>query len=438
MRKQIALLLILVSWLASPAIRAAELEQAAELISEGDFASAYKLLEPLELQMSGNEDFDLLFGFSALETGHASIATLSFERVLAVNPENSTARFHLARAYFLLSDFSGARVEFELLLSLNPTAQIRQSTVQFLDAIAQRKARRKTIYSGHIAVGLGSDSNVTGGTSTSSGYFTDLNLGYEPAADEVEDADSYQSLSAGISLLHKPSTDNSIYATTELDHRANQQRDDLDYTLASLKTGYQHAYDSQSLRFGLVAGVMHLDNKAYQDSRSLELEWRNTFNARTQLGLIARQSQYRYRGVSQSASDYDDSSLSLNLLRVLGNRAEKTIGASIGLGQEKEVNSRTDGDQDYLFLSLSAQMRFNDDISGFLVLATREKDYTRENALFSVKRSESQTRLISGLIWKLGKSVSLRGIAVLSDTDSNIALYDSSREDFSVSLRKDF
>ena len=438
MRKPIAFLIILASWLASPAIWAAELERAAELIAEGHFAQAYKLLEPLELELSGNEEYDLLFGFSALETGHAGIATLAFERVLAVNPDNSTARFHLARAYFVLSDFSGARIEFELLLSLNPTAQVRQSAVQFLDAIAQRKAHRKTNISGHIAAGLGSDSNVTGGTSTSAGYFNDLNLGYAPASDEVEDADSYHSLSAGISLLHKPDNANSIYLASTLDHRAHQQRDDFDYTLASLKTGYQHGFGSQSLRLGLIGGTMRLNDQAYQDSRSLELEWLNTMSARSQLGLIARQSQYRYDGESESAADYDDTSLSLSFLRVLGKRAEKTIGASIGLGQEKETNFRADGNQDYLLINLSAQSRFSDDFSGFLLLAARQKDYSRENTLFSRKRSELQASLIGGLVWKFAKSVSLRGIAVLSDTDSNIALYDSSREDFSISLRKDF
>ena len=160
--------LLLVSMLASQwALAQGEVERANQLIGEGKYIEAFELLEPLEFDYSGDETFDLLFGFAALEAGHISLSTLALERVLAVNPDNNTARFHLARAYFVLNDFDGARREFEMLLSMNPTAGIRETVGQYLDAIAAREPQAATVTTGFIAVGFGNDSNVTGGINES-------------------------------------------------------------------------------------------------------------------------------------------------------------------------------------------------------------------------------------------------------------------------------
>ena len=49
-----------------------EVARANELIGEGRVQEAFELLEPLEFDLSGDETFDLLFGYAALEAGHIS------------------------------------------------------------------------------------------------------------------------------------------------------------------------------------------------------------------------------------------------------------------------------------------------------------------------------------------------------------------------------
>lgn len=180
-------ILLLASLLSQMAAAASVLEQANQLVTEGKYIEAF---EPLEFDMSGDETYDLLFGFVALEAGHISLSTLALERVLAVNPDNNTARFHLARAYFVLSDFDGARREFEMLLSMNPTAGIRETVGQYLDAIAAREPSAKTVTSGYVALALGSDSNVTGGVSENPLSTPATGLYNFPESD-VEDDDEY-------------------------------------------------------------------------------------------------------------------------------------------------------------------------------------------------------------------------------------------------------
>lgn len=243
-------ILLLAALLSQMAAAASVLEQANQLVSEGKYIEAFDLLEPLEFDMSGDETYDLLFGFVALEAGHISLSTLALERVLAVNPDNNTARFHLARAYFVLSDFDGARREFEMLLSMNPTTGIRETVGQYLDAIAAREPGAKTVTSGYVALALGSDSNVTGGVSENPLSTPATGL-YDFPESGVEDDDEYSDLSAGFDLVHRYSDINSLYVGGDLYNRAHQDRDDLDYLLVNLRGGYQRSSGNQVYRAGL-------------------------------------------------------------------------------------------------------------------------------------------------------------------------------------------
>ena len=109
-----------------PTIAAADVVTDAEqLVASGKAQAAFDLLAPQEFDFAGNPKFDLLFGYAALESGNPSLASLAFERVLAVEPNNPEARLHLARAYYALNDPSQAQREFETLLAANPPQAIR-------------------------------------------------------------------------------------------------------------------------------------------------------------------------------------------------------------------------------------------------------------------------------------------------------------------------
>ncbi len=433
--------LLLISMLTcQPLLAQGEIERANDLIGEGKYIEAFELLEPLEFDYSGDETFDLLFGFAALEAGHISLATLALERVLAVNPDNNTARFHLARAYFVLNDFDGARREFEMLLSMNPTAGIRETVGQYLDAIAAREPTSATVTTGFMSIGYGNDSNVTGGIEDSP-----LRLGNdrELPLDEsgLEDEDDYTNFNAGIDLVHRFSDVNSVYIGGDVNDRAHNDRDDLDYTLFGLRTGYQRGVGNQVYRAGITLGQLDVDGDDYQDSEGLEFEWRNTIQQRTQIGVVLSYTEFRHEedfSLDADDSDYDDTRLSLSALRVLGEQGDKLISAALDIGQEEEVNFRNGGDVDYVELSLTGQIQFSDDFSGFLLITYAEDDYDEDDVIFLEKRSDSQTTLIGGLVFEFGNDFSIRATAVLSETDSDLPLYDTDREDISISLRKDF
>lgn len=438
MRLMLCSVMFAAGCLLSLAARSSDLDHATDLVAAGDYAAAYELLAPLEFELSGSESFDLLFAFSALEVGETGVAMLALERVLAVNPESETARFLLARAYFILHDYDGARREFELLLSLNPTRGLGESVGQYLDAIASRQPATGTHLSGYVALGIGHDTNVTGGTANDLIYLPGLDLDFTPAASESEDADDYSNLGAGFDVVHRFNTRQTIYLGNELNLRAHHDRNDLDYLLNTLRAGYQHVFGNQSVRVGLNTGYWRLHGDPYQDSDALELEWRSTFAPRTQLAIFGRQTAYRYRAGLDAALNYDDTRLRLSLSRLFGQRGDKLISVAFDVGREDDINHRNDGNNDYIGLRLTGQMAVTDRANGFLIISSQKDDFDRDNPLFSKRRSESQYQIAAGVILSFRENTSLRATVVLVDTDSNISLYDSSSSDFSLIFRRDF
>ncbi len=436
-----ALFLILgLTWSALTLASDEIIQQANQLISEGKNDEAFELLEPLEFDLSGDETYDLLFGYAALEAGHISLATLAFERVLAVNPDNNTARFHLARAYFVLNDYDGARREFEMLLSLNPTEGLRETVGQYLDAIIAREPAADTTITGYVSLGIGNDSNVNSGLSDQI-ILPLFGIGDPYPFDDsgLETSDDYATLSGGFDLVHKLTDTQNLYVGGNYIKRSNDEVKTQDYAVLSLRGGYQHAVGNQSYRIGLDLSSLESDGEHYQDTRGFDLEWRNTLGERTQIGVVVAASENRAVDEGDEISDYDDVNLSFSVLRILGEEGRGILSGAIDLGSEKAINERDDGDAVYASLSITGQYQFSDTWSGFLLAAVEEKEYDEENDYYiDKKRSDSQFSVIGGLTYNFIPSWSVRLNATLLDTDSNLDLYSTDKQDVSIAIRKDF
>lgn len=414
------------------------LAQIAEMAAAGRCAQAYEILAPLEFEMAGSVEFDLLFAYCALEIGETGLAMLALDRVLSIAPSSPEARFLLARAYFLLDDLDAARREFELLLSFNPTPALGDSIGQYLDAIASRRPDGGLQASGFLALGIGHDTNVTDGASDDLIYIPGLDQNFSPSASEAEDADNYAGFTAGFDIVRPVGAKSSIYAGGDLSVRAHDEIGAFDYGLTSLRAGYRHAWRNQSLRVGGTLSDWRLDGDAFRDDQSIEIEWRNTVTRRNEIGIAAAYSRFRHDEELDTPLDYDDSRLRVAYSRLLGKRGERLIVLAVDVGSEAEQNRRDDGDKDYVALQISWQTALNDRASAFLRLSSQSDDYARVNSLFGEKRRESQSRIAGGVIWYFRESTSLRATLVASETDSNLALYDNDGRDFSITLRRDF
>ena len=93
----------------------ATLREAADLINHKHPSEALSKLGPLRSSLSGQADFDLVYGLALLETSKPRQAESAFRRVLAMQPQNLLARAHLARALAANGELDQARREIMIL-----------------------------------------------------------------------------------------------------------------------------------------------------------------------------------------------------------------------------------------------------------------------------------------------------------------------------------
>jgi hypothetical protein len=163
------------------------------LLEQGKPAEAYELGHGQPDQL-GDPLFDFFYGISALDANHAGEGVLALERYLLNFPANRSARFHLARGYFILGEDQRARDEFENLLTDASGAE-KIALERYLDAIRARESRYLPTTTGWIEAGIGYDSNLNAGTRSN-----DLGvLGViSTTSTAIHARDNFTSLAAGI------------------------------------------------------------------------------------------------------------------------------------------------------------------------------------------------------------------------------------------------
>jgi len=117
------------------AARQQPMADAEALMKAGKPSDAYTLLEPLELERSGEIGFDYLLGIAALDSGKPDKAIIAFKRILAANPDIAGARLDMARAYYQLGDLPQAQAEFQAVAAQDPPEAVKATIQKFLGAI---------------------------------------------------------------------------------------------------------------------------------------------------------------------------------------------------------------------------------------------------------------------------------------------------------------
>ena len=110
----------------------------------------------------GSPIFDFFYGIAAIDAGHAGEGVLALERYLLSFPDNRSARFQLARGYYVLGEDQRARDEFQQLLA-DATGSEKTTAERYLDAIKAREGRYQPTATGYLEAGLGYDTNINSG-----------------------------------------------------------------------------------------------------------------------------------------------------------------------------------------------------------------------------------------------------------------------------------
>lgn len=436
--KKIAALLLLANVYSGTALADPLIDSARRALMAGKAFEAHQLLQAAEFDRAGDPDFDYLFGISALEAGHASQATLAFERVLLVTPAHRGARLDLGRAYYAMGDLDRAEAEFETVARWDPPPAARATLEHYRAAIAEHRAHTRGRIDGYAEAGIGYDSNINQATSGNSLYLPVFGSQFDLSSGARRSGERYAQFGGGLSGARRLNESVRLLGAVDLrlrDYHANSR---YDYSSADVRVGLEKSLPNAQLRLQAGYNDHRLESDRYRTLSSVSAEWRQRLGERDVLSANGQFAQARYIDAALNANDTDLWLLGLGWTHVLDPQTALALTASLFGGREVEDNRRADGDKDMLGGRFGLQGRMWTSVDWFASAGIQVGRFQREHALFLTRREDWLLDVAAGVSWSFRPGWSLRPQAQYLRSDSNIKVYDYQRYDLGVSVRHDF
>lgn len=417
-----------------------QLRDAESLIKAGKPAAAYKLLEPLEFEHSGEIRFDYLIGIAALDSGMPDKATLAFERVLAEDPEYTGARLEMARAYYQLGDVSRAKTEFEAVLSQNPSEGARATIRKYLDNIEEKESGKRTLVSGYVEGTTGHDTNVNNASELTDNIIT---LTTNP--DNTELADNYFGVAAGAEINHSMNANWLLYAGADLSQHNNHRQKNYDLLNLEERFGVIYGTRTDRYRVGVLGGQNTMGSVRYRNNAGVNAEWRHAVGASNQLNVFIQYMQYRFADTAMKLNDIDQQVVGAGWLHVFGDK-KSTVSGSLYFGTEDDVGpvtltnpdgGRTDGVKRLGGFRVGGQT-VGDSVKLYFSTGEQYGKFEEVNPTIFGRRTDRLDDLTLGANWYLNEQWTARLQLTRFINMSNVDAYAYDRTDYSLTIRRNF
>lgn len=413
----------LFSSLAQAADTPFNLQQLQQLFNSNQRQQAYDYASRFLGEMEGDGNFDYLYGVAAIDTGHASQGVFALERVLMQFPGDHVARLELARGYFILEEYARARQEFEKVLAVNPPKGVRDTTESFLDQIRLKEARYRTTMGGHLALGLGTDSNVNSGPDDSGLtliQLDDSSLGQD---------DSYAELAASWGVGHPFAPGWMATGNITAALRQNQELSEYDTLNGTLQAGISRIYRESRYKGEMLYQQFQLDGEEYRSMSGLNLEWQYSLNQTSRLDTTLQYVTLEYPTVETKNSAL--TTLALTYTTNFSVALQPIFFTSLNYGTEAaddgtDASALADTERDILGLRLGTVLALSPKLALQIAASMQTSDYAGEQTFPSFAgtiRKDDFTTANLNLIWLISKDWRLDTKLGYSKNESNVELY---------------
>ncbi|MGH8663245.1 MAG: surface lipoprotein assembly modifier [Burkholderiales bacterium] len=414
------------------------LAQARQLMQRSDPAAAYNLLKPLEADRAGNPDFDYLLGIAALDSGRYTEAVFALERVLAVNPKHVQARAEIARALVQLGEVEAARREFETVHQQSIPPEAAATIQKYLDAIEQIQADTRTAVAGYVELGLGYDTNVNSGTTTSQFAVPALpGLGVatlNPAALKQEDGFGY--LAAGANVRHPVNPSLALIAAVDGSQRLHFDKTDFDLGNVAVNLGAEVTHARNRFLFALQGQQMILDWNRFRDSFGGVAQWQHQLGN----GVFTAYLQHaRLDYPGQEIRNADRTVGGIAYAHAFTGRYAPVLFAGAYYGHENERNSsRPDFGHRLTGVRVGGQLTLTEGVTAFVFGSYEDRNYGGPVPGFIDDRADEQTDFRLGLSYKPAKLWTITPQVAYTENKSNVPFTDYDRAQALITVRRDF
>lgn len=429
-----------------------------DLLERNQAEAAYRLGKSQPDQL-GNPAFDFFFGIAALDAGRPGEGVLALERYLLNFPANRSARFQLARGYYILGEDQRAREEFDALL---PAAQGEEKAAieQFLDAIRGRESRYTPTASYYVQFGAGYDSNINAGIDSGSRP-TVPGVGLLPSqADNsvsVREGDGFGSWSAGGQGTFPVAPGVALFGALAVDGRFhfNGDNDIFDQASIGASGGVSLLKNRNLFKAGASVSRLQVDGQGYLDLTGVQGDWAyqadqfNRYAAGLQVSRLRYDDMCVFALKDKSAPcqvspngvrDADVLGLALAWTRAYAASYQPVTTLALTGSAERNEGDRNDLSKDTVGLSVGVNLtpapRWG--LGGRLSV-----QQTRHQAPFlAVAGSERREDVVMAAellaSYALSKAWSLRGELLYLEQRSNVDLFDYERTTAALKARYEF
>lgn len=409
--------------------QAPEQAQVAQMLRDGQRADeVYKFLLPLEEQFAGDVDYDYALGVAALDSGRLSDAVLILQRAVANRPQFAGARMELARAYYALGDNESARREFVTLQDQQPPEDAARVIAQYMDAIDRRAESYQTSYAAFAELGAGYDSNANGGPDLQ--QFLGFTLDARNRASET----NYYSAALGGSVSYPFAPHWRVLGLGQGAYRANPEVSFVDSQTLRAAAGLE--WSPAPVLVSLVPSYTHVALDGQDNSTITAADLSASLAALgAQFGLSARAGQTRYID-ALSQQDVDTTIYGLSVSAPLSDLPVQ-LGAAVTQGRDEPVETASSFGRDLQGLRAFAMGQLGTH-HVMLSASTLAADY--DKPFFGSTRADDQRSVGLAYEWTAlqPQGWSLGGSVNYVDNSSSVALYDYSRIDAGLTLRREF
>jgi hypothetical protein len=431
------------------------LSEAQRLQAAGNYKQAYMLLIAEQGSLAGNAEYDYLLGVSALESGDKTKiddAIIAFERVLASKPGHPGALMDLARAYFMAGSMDLAEATFTQLKNSNPPPNAKATIDRYLQAIAQKREQRKRSVSAWGEVSLGYDSNITGVPKDfTAAVVSAFNIpGVNPTGNSIKRKAPYLGASLGADYLHPLGANWVGILGGELRGRAYRKESDFNSIAGEVRAGAGWSGGAHAMKFTGSFNRFNQDGQAPGDPTPTNDRTTATIGTDYQYALSDRQqvnfglSGSRVRFLKNEIEDFNAVAGSAGWTRSFDAKGAPILQVSGFYSRDEAVNKLADGVSDkskrvggirsYYQYSLSDALALFNGL-GF----TLRRDQSAFARATEVEFGRDKLADITlGVNWRFQPKCLMRAQWFASRNDSNVAIYDYSRNEVSSNVRCDF
>lgn len=422
------------------------------LMEQKQFAEAYQLGKQHAHEL-GTPAFDFFFGIAALDSNAPGEGVLALERYLTQFPDNRSARFHLARGYYVLGEDTLSRTFFNDLLE-DADNQERDGINKFLDAIRARESRYTPTAAFFAETGIGHDSNINGGVQ--SGPVAGLPSGYTVQSNGTgaKTQDWFQTLTVGANGTYPVAPGVALYGGAQVGGRwhGNQANDIFDQRTLNVQGGVSFLKERNLFRVGGEYALIDIDHQSYLGISSLVGEWNHQLDQFNRFTVAAQWSQLRYDDITiftikqktspeNSHASFRDSNLYMlnaGWTRAFVSPMNPVLSLTANLGQERNSQNRHDLSRDILGGRATLTLQPLPKWSTSLTLSYQQSHYDNPFTNSASRRKDNYYGSEFTVAYAFDRNWSIRGEYVYTNQQSNIGFFDYDRHVVAAKVRYDF